>query len=470
MKNSDQNPSHSLSARLLVLTMAFVMLLEVLVFVPSVSRFRIDYLEDKLSSAHLAILALDATPDGMVSEALEARLLTLVGAHAISARREGARIFLREHMPSAVEGTVDLSRAMPRVSPVSAFAALKALVVGSDRVIRVIGPSPKDPNVEIEVVIDEGPLCEAIVAFAERIFWLSLLISIVTGGLVFLVLRWQFVRPMRRLIKNMLWFRENPEDARRVVRPSARGDELGIAERQLADMQTAVRGALTQRRRLAALGTAVAKINHDLRGILSSALLMSDRLESSDDPEVRRVTPVLISSIERAVGLCSQTLGYAGQDQPPLSVTRFGLRDLVEEVAASQTGAKDDTAGEIIFDIDQGIEVDGDRDQLFRAIGNLTRNAVEAGAERIEVSAARQEGGLIIDIVDDGPGLPPRAVEKLFRPFEGSARAGGTGLGLAIARELARAHGGDLILVKTESSGTRFRLSLPEGERGPQSE
>lgn len=444
---------NSLSARLLVLTILFVMLVEVLVFVPSVSRFRTNYLQEKLGAAHLAVLTLDATPDGMASEELTDQLLSHVGALAISARRDEARMILRKDMPIEIDGTVDLREMM---SLMTVGDALSALVIPSDRIIRVIGPSPKDPQVEVEVVIDERPLCEAIVAFAERILLLSLLISLVTGVLVYLVLRWQFVRPMRRLTKHMLAFREDPEDARRIISASGRNDELGIAERQLADMQTAVRNALGQRRRLAALGTAVAKINHDLRGVLSSALLMSDRLESSDDPEVRRVTPVLIASIERAVGLCSQTLGYAGQDQPPLNRSTFELAPLVADA-----GAGLDQSVEVRCDVASDVSVHADREQIFRVLNNLIRNAAQAGADRITVTCTEETDRLLVEVMDDGPGLPPRASEKLFQPFEGSARAGGTGLGLAIARELARNHGGDLVLVSTGAGGTRFCLILP---------
>ena len=67
----------------------------------------------------------------------------------------------------------------------------------------------------------------------------------------------------------------------------------------------------------------------------------------------------------------------------------------------------------------------------------------------------------VVRLTDDGPGLPARALEHLFRPFVGSARRGGTGLGLAIARELAQGHGGDLALVETGAGGAVFELVLP---------
>ena len=322
------------------------------------------------------------------------------------------------------------------------------------------GPSPKDPNIVIEVVTEERPLRIAIVDFAWRILALSLVISLITATLVFLTLQWMLVRPMRKITDSMTSFREDPEDAKRIFVPSERADEIGVAQRELTNMQGALRAALQQKAHLAALGTAVAKINHDLRGILSSALVVSDRLEGSEDPDVRRVTPTLISAIDRAVGLCSDTLDYVRHEQSAFKRDRVALAPLVADIAegiAATTG----TETEIHNQVNNGLEVDVDRDQLFRVLTNLTRNAAEAGAGHISVSAEKCGDMVEIAIRDDGPGLPPRAREKLFQPFEGSVRAGGTGLGLAIARELARNHGGDLALVDSGESGTEFRLTLP---------
>ena len=111
--------------------------------------------------------------------------------------------------------------------------------------------------------------------------------------------------------------------------------------------------------------------------------------------------------------------------------------------------------------IETRLEVAADREQLHRVLSNLGRNAVQAGASRIEIAARKERGQIVIDMSDNGPGLSPRAREHLFEPFAGSSRPGGTGLGLAIARELMRAHGGDIRLERSTSEGTCFRLVLP---------
>ena len=308
--------------------------------------------------------------------------------------------------------------------------------------------------------MEERPLRLAVVDFAGRIFVLSLLISLVTATLVFLTLQWMLVRPMRRITDSMTAFREDPEDAQRIFKPSHRTDEIGVAQRELTNMQGTLRAALQQKAHLAALGTAVAKINHDLRGILSSALVVSDRLEGSEDPDVRRVTPTLVSAIDRAVGLCSDTLDYVRQEEITLRRERVALAPLVADVADSVAGSSR-AETEIQNQVNNGLKVNGDRDQLFRVLTNLTRNAAAADADHVCVTAKTQGDMVEIAIRDDGPGLPARAREKLFRPFEGSIRSGGTGLGLAIARELARNHGGDLSLVDPSENGTEFRLTLP---------
>jgi len=266
---------------------------------------------------------------------------------------------------------------------------------------------------------------------------------------------------MRRIIGSMADFSENPEDTRRIIVPSGGRDEIGVAEQQLAAMERELRAALTQKAHLAALGTAVAKVNHDLRGILSSALLVSDRLEKSGDPEVQRFAPTVITAIERAAAMCGQTLDYVGQGAPEGKLTRFALQPLVNEIKTSME-APAQGALKVDNQVVDDFQLTGDRDQVFRILNNVVRNAAEAGANSLTVSARTRGDRAEIDLADDGPGLPPRAREKLFQPFEGSARAGGTGLGLAIARELARGHGGDLALLATGPQGTTFRLTIPE--------
>lgn len=455
----------SLSARLLILTVAFVMLSEVLIYAPSIGRFRLTFLEGRLAAGHLAILALEATDDKMVTEDLEYELLDHVNAYSVALRKpeSSLKLMLMVDTPGDVDAAFDLRKA-------SFFGligdAFMSLWHTENRVLRVVGLSPKEPGTLVEVVLDEAPMRAAMWEYSQRILALSFGIAFFTAALVYLSLHWLMVRPMRRITGSMVAFRSAPEDATISLPHSDRGDEIGIAQRELTSMQEGLRSALQQKTRLAALGTAVTKINHDLRNILATAVLVSDRLTGSEDPEVRRVTPTLLRAIDRAVNLCAQTLNFTREGPPVLDLSHFDLRDLVQDVGEELPEA---VAGSSAWlnRLEAGTDVEADRDQLFRVLSNLGHNAIQAGATEVAVTARQSGDRFVIDVQDNGPGLPPRAREKLFQPFEGSARVDGTGLGLAIARDLMRAHGGDIELEKSDADGTRFCLILPMSQSRP---
>ncbi|MGH7045879.1 MAG: sensor histidine kinase [Stellaceae bacterium] len=447
----------SLSARLLVLTVFFVMLGEVLIFVPSVARFRMDYFEHHIASGALASLALEASPSGRLDRGLVDRLLARVGAHGVILHRaDGMLLMLDRPTPPKPDHTIDLTRATMIGDIRGSFVTL---FHGGNRILRVIGRSPAGGGETVEILLDEAPLRAAMWGFGVRILELSIVISLLAAALVYLSLQWLLVRPMRRLTASMIEFREHPEDAARMLVASRRRDEIGVAARELAIMQEAVRRALGQHARLAALGTAVTKINHDLRNILATARLMTEGLTASAAPEVRRLLPRLIEAIDRAVALCTGTLEFSREGAPPLVRSRFALAGLVAEIVSGLAIVEHEPVVECPIPAD--FEIEADREGLYRVLSNLVRNALEAGARRLRFSAGVEDRAVIIEIADDGPGLPLKARENLFRPFFGSARAGGSGLGLAIARELMRAHGGELMLLSSTAAGSVFRLSLP---------
>lgn len=454
----------SLSGRLLLLTVAFVMLAEVFIYVPSISRFRKQFLEEQVIRAHLAALALDAAPEMRVGKDLERRLLDQVGAHGIVLRNGVRRMLvLSRDLPPEATLAVDLGAMDALMWIEDAFATMTR---SGPTVMRVMGTVPGHPGVTIEIVTDESALRAGMYDYSVRILQLSVIISLVTAGLVYLSLHRLMVRPMRRITRSMVAFRVDPEDETTTPPHTSRSDEIGVAQRELVAMQEDLRAALRQRTRLATLGAAVARINHDLRNSLTTAVLVSDRLADLDDPEVRKVTPRLYEAIHRAVALCGQTLAYAGNSQPPLQSEIFPLRDLIDEVGHA---LKDEPRpnSESIFrwrnEVEPETQVDGDRIQLFRAIHNIALNARQAGARTVTVKTRRNalRASLSIQVTDDGPGLPARAQETLFQPFAASGRQGGSGLGLAIARDILHAHGGSVDLLGTGPAGTTFLVTLP---------
>ena len=451
----------SLSARLLVLTVFFVMLVEVFVYAPSVARYRKVYFEERIAGAHLATLALEAAPDHMIGRALKKELLDHARAYAVVTRQPGQRkLMLLRDMPPGIDRVVDMRKGSFTGWILDAFGTM---LQSKNRILRVIGRSPKDPSVLIEVVLDETPLRVELYDYSQRILVLSLIISLVTAIMVYLSLHWLLVRPMRRLTTSMTEFAAAPENPEKVMVPSRRSDEVGVAERQLRAMQKGLRDALRQRARLAAVGEAVAKINHDLRNMLSTASLVSDRLTDTTDPEVKRVTPMLVRAIDRAVVLCTDTLDFTRNEAIEPKKMKLKLRAVIEDVGSALPLEVDGGSAKFDNKVEPDFEVMADRGQLFRALSNLGANALEAGAGVLVFSACAKNGSVSIDVIDDGPGLPKVAREHLFEPFSGSARSGGTGLGLAITRELAQAHGGDLKLVSSSGKGTVFRIVLPLG-------
>jgi signal transduction histidine kinase len=448
----------SLSARLLVLTMAFVLLGEILIYVPSIARFRRVYLEERIAAAHLATLSLEAAPNGQIDETLEQELLTQAGVLSVILREPAAELMLGKLPP--VEKVYDLRHAGPEALIRNAF---ETLARGGDRTIRVIGASPARPTVLVDVSLPERGMWNAMVGYSWRILTLSIVISLVTALLVFAALQLIIVRPLRRITDSVIAFRDRPDDASVNLPTSERRDEIGLVQTELSRMQRALRTALAQKARLAALGTAVSKINHDLRNILASAMVVSDRLDQSQDPEVRHVTPRLLEALDRAARLCSATLNFTRAEASEPVKARFPLAPLVDEIGEAILGPEP-VAIRWRNEVAADIRVLADRDQLHRVLINLARNAVEALGKSgglISVTAWESADATVLEVADTGRGIPDEARAHLFEAFSGSARPGGTGLGLPIAREIMRAHGGDIELAHTGEDGTVFRLTLP---------
>ncbi|GGM00703.1 ATPase [Pseudooceanicola nanhaiensis] len=454
---------NSLSGRFLILTMAFVMLAEVLILVPSVARFREDYLLSRLERAQIASLALLAN-EGIDAD-LEEELLRNAEVYNVVLRRDEARqLVLSSPLPGPIHETYDLRGA---TSWDLIRDALSELLDPVNRVIRVIGYPVNDAGQLIEITMQTGPMRVAMMDYGLRVLALSAVISVLTAVLLFLAVRQLLVKPIKGVIRGMQLYAEAPEDARRIIEPNAGIRELREAEEALQSLETQLTAALRQKERLAQLGGAVAKISHDLRNILTSAQLFTDRIELSEDPAVQRLAPKLVNSISRAVNLCESTLAFGRAEEPAPKLAQVRLLDIVSDVIDSERLAVGD--GEVSFseDIPATLSLRADPEQLYRVLFNLVRNARQAilasGEEgEISVAAWEDDEDWTITVTDTGPGLPPKARANLFTPFQGGASKGGSGLGLVISAELIRGHGGQLLLDSTGDEGTRFRILLPK--------
>ncbi|EYD73426.1 sensor histidine kinase [Limimaricola hongkongensis] len=460
---------NTLSGRFLLLTTVFVMLAEVLIFVPSVARFREDYLELRLERAQIASLALLASET--LDADLETELLENAGVYNVVLRRDEVRqLALSSPIPEPIHATYDLRGA-------SALQLIRdavgTLLDPDERIIRVIGDPVQQGGLLIEVTMDQAPLRAEMLDYGLRILILSAVISVVTAALLFAAVQAFLVTPIKRVVAQIQSYADAPEDARRIIAPRAGLRELHEAETALQAMETQLTSALRQKDRLAQLGSGVAKVSHDLRNILTSAQLFADRLESSEDPLVKRMAPKLVGSISRAVSLCESTLAFGRAEEPPPQLARLPLPALVAEVLEAERLAAGEEA-EIAFvdEVPPGLVLRADAEQLYRVLSNLVRNARQAilaqgGGGRVTVSAREDEDAWWIFVADTGPGLPPKAREHLFRAFRGGVAKGGSGLGLAIAAELVRGHGGRLELARTDATGTEFAICLPRNAPKP---
>lgn len=455
-----------LSGKLLWLTILFVMLAEVLIFVPSIANFRNLWLEDKLESAAVAAIAASTEQQPSLAPPLQQRVLDVLGVEAIALRTDGQRILIAAgDMPHSVAASYDLSGLDPIASIAGAFATLFS---GGQRTVLVTGDPPTGAE-RLEIVLVEEELRQAMLLYSRNILVLSLVISVITAALVYLALNVMIVRPIERLAANMTDFSAAPEDVARVVSPSGRRDEIGVAEERLSAMQNALRETLQSRRHLADLGLAVSKINHDLRNILASAQLFSDRLGAVDDPLVKRLAPKVIAAIDRAIGYTRSVLAYGQAREEPPQRGLVSLRRLTDDVA--------DVLGLSVHEriawenrIEPDLAMDADPDQLFRVVMNICRNALEALETSDDPALVRRlwlegerEGGVVkLRICDTGPGIPAKARANLFQAFHGSAKPGGTGLGLAIAAEIVRAHGGEITLLERPGAGAVFEITVPD--------
>ena len=460
--------SRRLSGKLLLMTIGFVMLAELVIFIPSAATFREDWLNARAQQAGLLAQALTGVPDYEASEILTDQFMQDTDVIMMSAKRDGMSVFMLGQPPEASNvDIIDLreKRRLPLFR--DAFGAFFGNSEGS---LRVLAASPVQGQDALELIVPKERLQWAMRDFAKRIVVLSLAIALITGLLIYLAMLFMIIRPIEKLATGLADFRENPERRRSNLPPSSRKDEIGQLQREFFDMKQGVRASFKQRERLATLGMAVAKINHDLRNVLASASLISERLERDQEERIAKMGGRLTRAIDRGIKLTSEVLNFSlsGQDQANLEVIRISF--LVGEAAGDTLGGFGTGARRISFTnkIPSETIVTADTDHTYRIFHNLFRNAAQAMAKMPDDDAVRN---LTVEVIpsgehltvlvkDTGPGLPEKAKNNLFKAFASASGRGSTGLGLTISQDLAREQGGDIRLESTSESGTVFAVCL----------
>jgi len=451
-----------LSGKLLLLTTLFVLLAEAVIFIPSASSFRQDWLDERANrSAHLAI-ALDAAPSSYNREMLSETFMKDTDISFVATDRMGRSQLVLGAPPGTSEiQTLDCrmdSHGLQLRATLSSF-------VNDKGYYRVLAHPPPGDFESLEYMVPKSALTNAMYGYYQNILGLSLLIAIITGILLYSALSFLIIRPVKRLADDVAAFREDPAAPIAEIAQSKRQDEIGDLQRSFTDMKDGVRTSFEQRKKLADLGLAVSKINHDLRNVLTSAQLVSDRLAMDKDERVRKMGERLVRSVDRGVRIAEGVLEYGAENEEVLDLETIDLAKLAEE-AARDTLARHPG---ISFDnkIDPKISAKADADSTYRIFQNLIRNAAQALKDKpnATITAEARNGGdrVYATLSDNGPGLPDKVRETIFTPFSSGGGRGRTGLGLTISKELAEAQGGDIILVNSDTSGTAFELTLQAG-------
>lgn len=451
-----------LAGQMLALSIVVVIAADVLLLAPALGSHHDAWLWRRANAGQTAALASEAAGETQVSASLEQELLSNADIVAVTLYRTDERVLaLAGDLPAnAVIRTVDLrqSRLVTKI-----FDGLAALIAPRDRFVRVLFNPGAGGSRLVDVIAEEVDLRQEMRAFALRAFAETLIVSALVGAILYAALLIFVVRRIRRLTTAIAAFGKRPQDASVTIPETQGDDELARAEQALALMGEEVRTALRQKERLAGLGAAVAKIAHDLRNSLAAAQLVSERLSGSDDPKVRQSAPRLERAIARAAALAEAALRFGKADEP---------RPMLQTVDVS--AALDDAAGDALARHPKirwtnraaALSVRADPDNLHRILVNLLRNAADALKDRdgasIEGTASVTGDAVVIDIVDNGPGIAADVRPKLFHAFATAQRDSGVGLGLAISRELGRAQGGNVTLEETGPDGSRFRVTLPK--------
>ncbi|OYX55755.1 MAG: sensor histidine kinase [Brevundimonas subvibrioides] len=458
-----------LSSRLLLLTVLFTLAVQALIVGPNAASFHERWLMDRLQAAELASVGVEALPYSAVDDQTAEQLLRIGGVSAVAISDQGVmRQLLQAPNLARAPDFIDLRG---RSTGSKLLDPVRTLFGHPDRSIRARAAPRYRSGDFIDVVAPAEPLKIELRAFLLNSLLVSIIISVVAGGLLYAGLAFLVLQPLRRVTRSIEGFAADPQTV--APTPSDRHDEIGRVERELAVMQEEVRQALRSRSRLVALGEAVAKINHDLRNMLTSAQIASERLADSADPQVAKALPRLERALGRAAALTRNVLDYGKSEEPAPVKNRVALAPAV--TSAAEDAGLEAHGVRLVKALPGRFAVQADPDQLHRILVNLMRNArqaIERDSARaprrkggplgsVMVEASREDGWCVIRIVDDGPGIPPRLSERLFEPFVSGGSADGTGLGLTISRELATNHQGELRLVETGPTGTTFELRLP---------
>ncbi|MBL4870838.1 MAG: HAMP domain-containing histidine kinase, partial [Robiginitomaculum sp.] len=314
------------------MTIVFVMLAEILIFIPSAAMFRHGWLQERAEAAGLLTLAIEGVPDYMGGEMLSKQFMKDTGCSmVVQQRTDPSGKILRQTVlgtPPVNEKIFTSDLRIKRQLPLFR-ESFRDFFSSGNGYIRIVS----EPTVEgvdaLEILVPQNALKMALRDYWKRVLLWSLAISLLTGLMIYLALSRMIARPIVKLASGLAKFRADP---RKRMNPHSkpsksqyRRDEIGQLEREFIAMKTGIRTAFKQQERLATLGMAMAKINHDLRNVLTSTQLISDRLADDQDPRISKMGKRLVKTVDRGVKLCEATLSFSRsvEDRPAPQTIRL---------------------------------------------------------------------------------------------------------------------------------------------------
>ena len=234
--------------------------------------------------------------------------------------------------------------------------------------------------------------------------------------------------------------------------------------KKLNENHSALEVHIYEQARLASLGAAAGRLAHDIRNLLASLLLISERFVAMEGEAESKLGKRMQASVNRALALCDWASRYTSAKRDQIVVSELSLAPLVDEVLSFVALHDPRSRVELINGVSTDFTVLAERTLLFRILFNIGLNAVQAMQRQqdrgfLRITARLVDKNVEIDLIDGGPGLDASDALSSIEPHNNQPK--GTGLGMTIAADLARWHGGELELVRSDSFGTCFRLNLP---------
>ena len=303
---------------------------------------------------------------------------------------------------------------------------------------------------------------ERLAALRRKIILLWLLAVAASLGLTYLLAR-RIVEPLKELDRAAAEVgRQNYGHRVKVVSQ----DELGRLARTFNAMCASIQQArqeLIRQERISTIGRLSSSIVHDLRNPLAAVYGGAEMLVDAElsPSQVKRLAANIYRASRRIQELLQDLLNVSRGSSRGAEVCK--LRDVAAAGCESLLASAEVQRVEVEIRIPDEIELPLERNRMERVFSNLVGNALEMMPEggRIQISAAADNGFVVADVRDTGPGIAPQIRDSLFEPFVSAGKKNGLGLGLALARQTVLDHGGDMWAESEPGHGACFRLRLP---------